>query len=241
MEKPWEAQYSKWRHGGWYVTNVRYIGGAVGCVSNNYPDKKWRIACDNRDEDFTFPSRNAAALAEYQLAKAQMDAELQNWIRNGEQLSQIINDYEVRILRNFEQDYCIQVLQGGKETKCFGSTGCFEQALAWARDEATQLKKQSSVLNDGYADTIIGDRHEAYDALEVQGVRDINSPDDQGGSCCEVDNENPQFFSVYAHLKEGGVECVGDFATHILANAYATKLATKHRWPIYDCVPSQHR
>ena len=35
MEKPWEAQYSKWRHGGWYVTNVRYIGGAVGCVSNN--------------------------------------------------------------------------------------------------------------------------------------------------------------------------------------------------------------
>lgn len=57
-------EYSKWRHGGWYVENVDYPDGGSGCVSNNYPDKKWRIACG----DFyhvTFPSREAAAKAEY--------------------------------------------------------------------------------------------------------------------------------------------------------------------------------
>ena len=32
----WEPQYSRWRHGGWYVSNVRYSSGACGCLSNNY-------------------------------------------------------------------------------------------------------------------------------------------------------------------------------------------------------------
>jgi hypothetical protein len=73
--RPWQASYSRWRHGGWYVTNIRYPSGAVGCVSNNYPDKKWRIVCDERrrelgsEGDFTFPSRDAAARAEYELIK----------------------------------------------------------------------------------------------------------------------------------------------------------------------------
>ena len=73
----WTPSYSKWRHGGWYVTNVRYPGGASGCVSNNYPDKKWRIACDFRrvagglggEGDFTYKSRDEAARAEYDLAQ----------------------------------------------------------------------------------------------------------------------------------------------------------------------------
>jgi hypothetical protein len=29
--------------------NVRYPNGAVGCVSRNYPDRKWRIVSDDRD------------------------------------------------------------------------------------------------------------------------------------------------------------------------------------------------
>jgi len=64
----WTPSYSRWRHGGWYVGNVRYPSGACGCVSNNYEDKKWRIACSGTDE-VTFPSRDAAARAEYVLAK----------------------------------------------------------------------------------------------------------------------------------------------------------------------------
>lgn len=102
-------------------------------------------------------------------------------------------------------------------------------------------EEQVFVLNDRYGDTIIGERHDEYDALEIQGVRDINLPGDPEGSCCEIDNENPQVFSVYAHLKEGGIECVGDFATHILAEIYAKDLATKYDWPIHNYVPSRHK
>lgn len=61
--KEWEPEYERWRHGGWYVTNCTYPSGAIGCVSNNYPDKKWRIVSGT--EDVTFPSRDAAAKAEY--------------------------------------------------------------------------------------------------------------------------------------------------------------------------------
>lgn len=66
--------YSRWRHGGWYVHNVRYPSGACGCVSRNYPDGKWRIVCDPRRSDigepgdFTFGSRDEAARAELDLA-----------------------------------------------------------------------------------------------------------------------------------------------------------------------------
>ena len=73
-KQEWMPVYSRWRHGGWYVDNVRYPSGACGCVSNNYPDKKWRIACDSRRNelgepgDYTFASRDAAARAEFALA-----------------------------------------------------------------------------------------------------------------------------------------------------------------------------
>lgn len=66
--------YSPWRHGGWYVSGVRYPSGACGCVSRNYPDRKWRIACDGRRRDLnapgdvTFRSREEAARAEQLLA-----------------------------------------------------------------------------------------------------------------------------------------------------------------------------
>jgi hypothetical protein len=61
--------FLKWRHGGWYVTNVRYPNGAIGCVSRNYPDGKWRIVCDERKSPPTFPNRHTAALAEHELTK----------------------------------------------------------------------------------------------------------------------------------------------------------------------------
>ena len=63
----WTPQYEKWRHGGWYVTNVRYASGACGCVSRNYEDGKWRIAWGDFTQ--TFPSRDAAARAEKRIAE----------------------------------------------------------------------------------------------------------------------------------------------------------------------------
>lgn len=70
----WVPTYEKWRHRGWYVHDITYPSGACGCISNNYEDKKWRIACDprrlilNEPGDFTFPARDAAARAELELA-----------------------------------------------------------------------------------------------------------------------------------------------------------------------------
>lgn len=72
--------YSPWRHGGWYVHGVRYPGGASGCVSRNYPDRRWRIVCDDRRQDLngpgdvTFRSREEAARGEHGLALAAWEA-----------------------------------------------------------------------------------------------------------------------------------------------------------------------
>ena len=65
----WKGVYSKWRHGGWYVHNVFYPNGAIGCVSNNFTDRKWRIACDPRPfaEAPVFKTREDAARAERDL------------------------------------------------------------------------------------------------------------------------------------------------------------------------------
>lgn len=72
-EPPQHFSFSRWRHGGWYVDNVRYPNGACGCVSRNYEDGKWRIVCDPRpfNERPTFKTRDEAAAAEWLLAHAQ--------------------------------------------------------------------------------------------------------------------------------------------------------------------------
>lgn len=71
MSETWTPEYDRWRHGGWYVNNVVYPSGAVGCVSRNYPDHKWRIVCDRREGDYTYPNRDAAARAEREIAGAE--------------------------------------------------------------------------------------------------------------------------------------------------------------------------
>ena len=68
--------YSRWRHGGWYVDNVRYPSGECGCVSRNYEDRKWRIVCDPRpfNERPTFKTREEAATAEWALTQQQTES-----------------------------------------------------------------------------------------------------------------------------------------------------------------------
>lgn len=68
-KSPWTPIYSRWRHGGWYVNNVHYPSGAIGCVSCNYPDKKWRIVCHPLpfEDSPTFKSRDDAARGERDL------------------------------------------------------------------------------------------------------------------------------------------------------------------------------
>lgn len=90
-------------------------------------------------------------------------------------------------------------------------------------------------LNDKMFESI-GKPVTAYDAVEIQGVRNVHAPDDPNGTDIEVDNDRPQFFSVYAHLKEGGVECIGDFGTHARAAGFAKEIGEPRGWPIYDYV-----
>lgn len=72
----WTPQYERWRHGGWYVLNVRYPTGAVGCVSRNYDDRKWRIVCDPRpySDQIAYANRDAAAWAERELVRTEFRA-----------------------------------------------------------------------------------------------------------------------------------------------------------------------
>ncbi|CAD0362119.1 MULTISPECIES: hypothetical protein [Xanthomonas] len=66
---PTKFTYTPWRDGGWYVPSIRYANGAIGCVSRNYPDKRWRVVCDPRgDAAPTYKSRHQAAAAECLLA-----------------------------------------------------------------------------------------------------------------------------------------------------------------------------
>jgi hypothetical protein len=76
-DQQWQPEFSPWRHGGWYVDNLQYPSGAVGCISRNYPDKKWRIVCDPRpfESQPTFPNRIAAARGERDLIEALKYAE----------------------------------------------------------------------------------------------------------------------------------------------------------------------
>ena len=61
--------FEKWRHGGWYVTNIHYPSGAVGCVGKT-DDGKWAIACGpSWLVDLRFSTRTDAANAEYLFAQ----------------------------------------------------------------------------------------------------------------------------------------------------------------------------
>jgi len=57
-----EFTYSKWRHGGWYVPEVRYPSGACGCVGRNAAGRWVAVSADWLGE---FKTRGGAARAEW--------------------------------------------------------------------------------------------------------------------------------------------------------------------------------
>lgn len=63
MADKFKPDYERWRHGGWY-TDTQYPSGGCGCVSNNFPDKRWRIIdAGGASDDVSFSSRDDAAKA----------------------------------------------------------------------------------------------------------------------------------------------------------------------------------
>lgn len=91
-------------------------------------------------------------------------------------------------------------------------------------------------LADRYADTIIGNQIDTYVCLEIRGVRMKRSVDVPGDRFCEVDDETPQFYSVFAGNSEGDMDCIGDFSSADKAREYASGIGARHNWPIRDTI-----
>ena len=83
-----------------------------------------------------------------------------------------------------------------------------------------------------YADEVIDGNPALFDCIEIQGVANVDGEGPSG--ICEVDNDNPDYFSVYLHLVEGRVACVGDFSELVDAEAYADELSAKYGWDIQN-------
>lgn len=79
-----------------------------------------------------------------------------------------------------------------------------------------------------------------FDAVEIHGVRQFPDVSDPARTCCEVDDANPSFFSVYLHCVAGGVACCADLPTYRMALRYAKAIARRYGWPVYDCCPPRN-
>ncbi len=59
---------------------------------------------------------------------------------------------------------------------------------------------------------------------EERGPRPFNIPDDHETWCEPCEEHEAHFWSVYGHLKTGGIECFEDFETETAARRFAEKL-----------------
>ncbi|WP_423378741.1 hypothetical protein [Burkholderia sp. LMG 32019] len=91
-----------------------------------------------------------------------------------------------------------------------------------------------------YATRLIRNVPGQFDAVEIHGVRQFHDADDPSRTCCEVDDDDPEFFSVYLHCVSGGVACCADLPTHRKALRYAKAIARRYGWPVYDCCPPRN-
>lgn len=71
-----------------------------------------------------------------------------------------------------------------------------------------------------------------YDALEVNACRDVSEEEDEGTWYEKCDPADAEIWSVYLHLKTGGVDCLTDCATRERATDIANHLGTKWSMPV---------
>lgn len=159
----WTPLYSPWRHGGWYVNNVRYPSGAVGCVSNNYEDKHWRIACDSRAEDYTFPTRDAAARAERELVALET---AQKANADSARVAEVI----AALAFNLGHEWChthqttCQTIMDHVE----GSFGLYQRVIAWSEEFDKAYEARPEDEKDDFIEAIDTFYAEKFAALKVE-------------------------------------------------------------------------
>lgn len=125
----------------------------------------------------------------------------------------------------FDQD--LERYRWESDKEGISQPGSFGELQEW--QDACVKNGLIPAMSNGYADAIIGVDAERYDALEIHGVCKV-----PGGpeGLCEVNDEEPDFYSVYVHLKAGGIDCIGDFQLLPDASAYAEELAKRYGWSI---------
>lgn len=94
---------------------------------------------------------------------------------------------------------------------------------------------------DLYADSIIKGYEADYEGIEVHGVRNLLDGLSSDETQFEIDDRNPQSFSVYVKLKIGGVDCVADCSEFEDAVEYARQLGKQYGWPVRDFVLHEAR
>jgi hypothetical protein len=94
--------------------------------------------------------------------------------------------------------------------------------------------KTMTFLNERYADDVIGDGSAEVDSLELHGVRHLESTSSTEQHTAQVDDNNPQFYSVYTRMKSGEVSCIGDFSLYGDAKDYAEDIGIQFQWPLRD-------
>jgi hypothetical protein len=66
--------------------------------------------------------------------------------------------------------------------------------------------------------------------LEIHPVQERADTDDGFSYCEQCTPEEADFWSVYGHLREGGVLCLEDFTTEAEARAFAETLLSAWPW-----------
>lgn len=174
----WVPFYSRWRHGGWYVDNVRYPDGSCGCVSRNFDDKRWRIVCDSRRTDigkpgdFTYPNRDAAARAERDLVASlappailAKSTETPQFIMESH-WEHIFPGEKLRTIR-----FCLDVkaLEANKGVAAFTSLGVLD-SKGWRMAFRTEGEDVLDSLINGNPDFL--DHPELYGAVRADSIPD---------------------------------------------------------------------
>lgn len=90
--------------------------------------------------------------------------------------------------------------------------------------------------NEIWAADVIKNQPEKFDHLEISGVRSSSQViDGKQTRGVNVNNANPEFYSVYIRDKaEGMAHCIADFGTHAEAVAYGKPLAANYGWSFED-------
>ncbi|WP_175787321.1 hypothetical protein [Burkholderia anthina] len=109
------------------------------------------------------------------------------------------------------------------------------------RRGATRFRLTTSPLPAiRYANRLIRNAPGRFNAIEIRGMRQFPDAADPEQTCCEVDDDNPSFFSIYLHYVDGGVTCCADMPTHSMAMLCAKATARRYDWPVYDCCPARN-